>query len=380
MEKYFDYYEENFKSSDVEAFNKAVTSHEEAIERIYCKPGDIRLYGITEIVNDEVTLVHDNGDGTTDTVNFTPESLPIWENTQRFAGMALILERGNLNERIIPVSDNVKLSVSNRTGLSFKGAISEQKISKTSLGKVMEDLIKQHNKNSMQLICIEGKVKSILTAIYKYTEQPVIFAAATDILADMPAFSFAGGHVSHTSSMGVYQVQDIPENKIQAFVAVSDSSTGDAGVTINPILKMNGRYASMDDAWFSRHCKIELSEIRSGTRAAIQKAKDNVTLLANTATIVLQNPLAYLKNAIEKLNGLAKRMGSLPIGKKAAQDLENNLEDMLWVSSKITVWDIIELLWDYPAQSSSDDNRLSTERTVSRILSLNHAELDVIKN
>lgn len=369
-----------------EMFDSEVLQHESSIERRMVKPGELAIFGIIEMTEgidgrysaQLARLEQTSVDMVSIAVN--DEALPIWKDTFECGSkMAIVLNWDTFVPTAIPVSDNVKLSVSNRSTLGFNGKISEQKCSNIALAKTFEDMIRQRSRNSLQLICIEGKVQSILTGRYKATNQVEVFnTCMSEFSKESGEIEFTGGSISHVMSSGVWTMQRNTE--IQPSVEVRDSSTGDGGIGIAPRLTAKGRNVLFDDAWTSRHCSITLSEIRNGSKAALSKAMDNVSLLMATQSIPISHPVAYMKNVISELNKLAKKMGSILISKKGTEYLIDQLNTMLMFNSSPVVWDFIDILWAYPEDDQiSDEHRSSLEKTVSRILTIDHTKMDAIK-
>ena len=110
------------------------------------------------------------------------------------------------------------------------------------------------------------------------------------------------------------------------------------------------------------------------------KAMDNVTLLMATQGIPISNPVAYMRNVISELNKLAKKMGSIIISKKGTEYIIEQLNTQLMFNSAPVVWDFIDILWAYPEDDQiSEEHRNSLEKTVSRVLTLDHVKLDTVK-
>jgi len=317
------------------------------------------------------------------TVNVNPKDAEAWLDT--FAnGTKLCLVSPKV---IAPISDNVKTSVINRTTMNFKGSIVQQthllKVSPLCLGAFMTDLIKAHNKYSLQLIVDGGKVQAILTKRYISSDQRTTFREADKILKKGDVVGeFAGGYLSHTWTSAYYKVAS-EGNEIEATVRVSDSSTGDGSIAICPrITTINGEKKSsivFEDSWTQIHTKFELDELRLGLEASIQQAKNNAELLAGTMMQLINHPTDYTQRVIEQLNKLAKKQATTPISKENEEKIKAEVAAFA-AFQNLTVWDFISILWDIPQQSklSTQTARDSLQRTVSRILLLNHDEMDTI--
>lgn len=318
------------------------------------------------------------------TVNVNPKDAEAWLDTLE-NGTRLCLVSPKI---IAPISDNVKTSVINRTTLNYKGSVAQQthllKVSPLCLGAVMTDLIKAHNKYSLQLIVDGGKVQAILTKRYVSSDQRTTFNEADKIFkkGNDTFGEFAGGYLSHTWTSAFYKVAS-EGKEIEANVRISDSSTGDGSIAICPrITTVNGEKKSnivFEDSWTQVHTKFELDEFRLGLQASIQQAKNNAELLAGTMLQLIQHPKDYTQRVIEQLNKLAKKQATTPISKENEERIKAEV-DAFVAFQNLTVWDFISILWDIPQQSnlSTQTARDSLQRTVSRILLLNHEEMDKI--
>ena len=340
MKYYKDEYERFFNEKEEQTFHDSVEAHERHLDRIYVMPRDV---SIGEITNVKISMEKDengdevigscearvicmpedyydlaNNDATTEsketdteesnvvaapepqrvyintmTVNVNPKEAEAWLDT--FAnGTKLCLVSPKV---IAPISDNVKTSVINRTTMNYKGSIVQQthllKVSPLCLGAVMTDLIKAHNKYSLQLIVDGGKVQSILTKRYISSDQRTTFNEADEILKKGDVVGeFAGGYLSHTWTSAYYKVAS-EGKEIEAMVRISDSSTGDGSIAICPrITTINGEKKSsivFEDSWTQVHAKFELDELRLGLQASIQQAINNAELLAGTMLQLIQH-------------------------------------------------------------------------------------------
>lgn len=332
-----------------------------------------------EVPAPEPTRVYIN----TMTVNVNPKDAEAWLDTFE-KGTKLCLVSPKV---IAPISDNVKTSVINRTTMNFKGSIVQQthllKVSPLCLGAFMTDLIKAHNKYSLQLIVDGGKVQSILTKRYISSDQRTTFREADKILKKGDVVGeFVGGYLSHTWTSAFYKVAS-EGKEIEATVRISDSSTGDGSIAICPrITTINGEKESnivFEDSWTQVHKTFELDELRLGLQASIQQAKNNAELLAGTMLQLINHPKDYTERVIDQLNKLAKKQATTPISKENEEKIKAEVAAFVTYQS-LTVWDFISILWEIPQQAklSSQTARDSLQRTVSRVLLLNHEEMDVV--
>lgn len=432
MKYYDDNYERFFDETEEQTFHDSVEAHELGLDRVYVMPRDVSIGEITNVnisfekdengKNTEVIgscearvicMPEDyydlaNIDATTEsketdteesnvvaapepqrvyinimTVNVNPKDAEAWLDTFE-SGTRLCLVSPKV---VAPISDNVKTSVINRTTLNYKGSVVAQtqllKVSPLCLGAVMTDLIKAHNKYSLQLIVDGGKVQAILTKRYISSDQRTTFKEADKILKKGDVVGeFAGGYLSHTWTSAFYKVAS-EGKEIEATVRISDSSTGDGSIAICPrITTINGEKKSnivFEDSWTQVHTKFELDELRLGLQASIQQAKNNAELLAGTMLQLINHPKDYTERVIEQLNRLAKKQATTPISKENEEKIKAEVAAFV-VYQSLTVWDFISILWDIPQQAklSSQTARDSLQRTVSKVLLLNHDEMDTI--
>lgn len=123
------------------------------------------------------------------------------------------------------------------------------------------------------------------------------------------------------------------------------------------------------------------------TKVEIFPARDPERLKASAAVvfddcftigITLQNPGAYAKNVCDELNKLAKKMSGMQIPGKTVKTFISSVEGLSMIRSNLTVWDVIEILWDLPESTGTGENyKDSLMKTVSRVINLDHTGLDV---
>lgn len=389
---YEDYYSEHINSANEKDFLDAIKKHEDETVRYYIPPKEFQFAAISAVdtAKDTVSLIRLDGKegGVVEYLEYSVESKAIdaWEDTYKNGTQLAIIKRSVNDGKVFPVSDNVKLSVGNRSTLSYKGSLTfttRQVGSPIAMAKIMEDMIVFRNKQKLQLAVIAGKVQAILTARYIPSDQRIIFKDAGKELAKLPKYSFGGADISHTSSYGYYNVAN-QGSEVTAQVRVSDSSTGDGAISIAPHIKMrteNGKYRSVvfDESWKQRHARYEQSDFKAGLAAAVQACENNARKLADTMIIVINNPQIFHDNAITELNKLAKKFATHQIGKTEKENIGNAMNALLQFQN-ITVWDYIDLLWDIvPNGSTNADSKELREKTVSKILTLDFAKLDLPK-
>ena len=64
---------------------------------------------------------------------------------------------------------------------------------------------------------------------------------------------------------------------------------------------------------------------------------------------------------------------------KTIERFVKSVSGLGYIRSSITVWDIIEMLWDLPQSTSTGENhKEELIKTVSRVISLDHMKLDSV--
>ena len=62
---------------------------------------------------------------------------------------------------------------------------------------------------------------------------------------------------------------------------------------------------------------------------------------------------------------------------KTVKTFISSVEGLSLIRSNLTVWDVIEILWDLPETTSAGEgHKDGLMKTVSRVITLNHSELD----
>lgn len=393
MAKYYeDNYAEFINSASEKDFSDAIKHHEEETVRYYVPPAEFQFAAITSVdsENDKVSLIRLNGKegGVVEALDYAVESknIPAWEDTFNNGTKLAVIRRSATEAHCLPVSDNVKLSVGNRSTLSYKGSLAfttRQVASPLAMAAVMENMITYRNKQKLQLAVIAGKVQAILTARYVPSDQRTIFKESMKELSKLPRYRFGGGYISHTNTLGFY---DVASNggDVVASVRVSDSSTGDGSISVAPRLKMksdNGvmREVVFDNTWTQRHARFEVADFKTGLQGTVQACEDNAQKLASTMMIVINNPKTFVENSIKELNKLSKKYNTHIIGKQEKEDIKNAVDALLQFQN-LSVWDYIDILWDIvPAGGSNQEAKESRERSVSKILLLDYDKLDQLK-
>lgn len=380
MYKYIDNYEYTTKNND--EFLDEIRDHEKNTERTDVTVNDLNFYkGSFDESNNILSLeriVKDENGGsyiTSENVIINDKET-ILDTINHGTGLFI---KGS-DTQVWPVSDNIKTSLTNRSSLRFPGSISELPVSKLALASCYEDLIRSNNKKALKVISIYGKAQAIVSKRYVPSDQEYVFCKVLEFLKnDYPDISLSQGFVCHTKSSCLWDLGSTKENKnIKLLLRVSDSSTGDSSISFSPAIKVGRKNAiTFDNAYRSRHFTISDKEIEEGLASTLLKAQNNAAKLLETAAITLEHPERYFKNILNELNKLAKKMGSVQIGKKLTENAYEAFDGLMFCKPNITVWDCIEVLWDLPKEAKSEASRASLEKTVSRILTINHKKYDI---
>lgn len=375
-----DFYQKLFKNGEEDLFTDEIETHEQNLRRLEESPKDLNFYGIDDVdpTTKEATLCRlvDN-ELEWITIPIEDSMSAAWADTFS-VGTCLAVKHVGIGgvESYYPVSDNIKLSITNRAGLSYKGYIRDNThlygVKPVALASTIESLVRAYNKNKLKLVIDGGKCQAILTARYVPSDQRKIFAEAKKFLSDETPCDFAGGYVSHTYSECYYKVAS-EGREIEATVRVRDSSTGDGSIAVTPRITTyeNGKTISVagDDEWLQRHSKFDSKDYKEGILSCITKVKEWSAKLAESMMYPIKDANKFFDKAIAELNKLARKMSSSPIGKDAKEKLKQEVDTLVQFQT-LTLWDFIEILWQLPAKAQSEASRESLEKTVSRILVL----------
>lgn len=380
MNYFEDFYQSLFNEDSETGFLDEIANHEGSLKRIDIPSRDLEFCGIFDVsaeANATMKRILPSGDIETFTVKV--EDTDAWNDTYN-VGTKLAVKHGN---NYYPVSDNIKLSVFNRSGFAYKGLIRENTqslgVNPMSVANSFEALVKAHNKQTLQLVLDGGKIQAVLTNRYVPTDQRKIFKLGKQYLAEGGSCDFAGGYVSHTYSEAYYKVAS-EGKEITATVRLRDSSTGDGCVAATPRITIvdNGKTVTIagDDEWTQRHSKFAETDLRVGVLASISKVKEWAAKLAESMLVCIANPMSFYDKVFGELNKLARKMSTSPIGKADKEKFKAELESTMQFQT-ITLWDFIQLLWSIPSRAQGQANKESMERTVSRILLLDIDKLNV---
>lgn len=384
MDKFGDMYEGFFTESD--EFMKELKERCAETKRFELKPDEMELwYG--QVVDDSLELSKlDNDTIAKKTVPIPTEYESLWkcEETKEI-GLFIGFPDQNGQQMIAPLSRMSKLSLGNRSKLTFNGDLTLP-INKIALAKVYEDMTRRETKKqTIQIISVYGKVQAVMTEVYSPIGHDEYFEKISNNLSSRfgAGVKMNRGYISQkwsraTWDIGEYQC-DNSSKKIRLGVSAMDSQTGHSSAIIQPVIFSGRNMAAMhfDDSWHSKHMALTDEGIAKAIEAVYLDLNDNAQRLMDTALITLKHPGTYAKNICNEINKLAKNTSGVQLPQKTMNSFITTVEGLGYIRSNITVWDVIEQLWDIPASTGTSENhRDGLMKTVSRVLSLDHLALD----
>ena len=386
-EKFEDNYEAYYNKQD--DFMNELYERTNQTVRYTVKPENL-CFSAGEISGDELILKTLYDDTVSDErIIIKPENENILKNEEtRKIGLFIKFSDENGLNVISPLSCMSKLSIGNRANMRFNGDY-EIPINKIALAKVYEDLIrKEVKKDTLQIITVYGKTQAVMTGVYSPIKHCDFFQKIIDSLVSKygSTVEMRYGYVSHKWSRAIWYVgefqTDSTAQKIQLGISAIDSQTGHSSATIQPCVFFGRNKTPMlfdDDQWKSKHMALTDSEIGTAVDDLYPALQDNAQKLLDSAGIVLKHPESYARNVCKELNLKAKKMPGAALPAKTIERFVKSVSGLGYIRSSITVWDIIEMLWDLPQSTSTGENhKEELIKTVSRVISLDHMKLDSI--
>ena len=286
---------------------------------------------------------------------------------------------------VVPLSQMCKLSLGNRAKLTFTGDWT-MPINKIALARVYEDMLQREtSKESVQIITVYGKAQAIMTKVYSPIGHDEFFEKIDQRIGERfgNVVSLRRGYISHKWSRATWYIGEYStgnsKRKVELGISAIDSQTGHSGAVLQPCLFSGRKKNAMlfDDAWYSKHMALTEEGISQAVEVVHNVLDDNAQKLLDTISITLQNPGAYAKNICEELNKLAKKMSGMQIPAKTVKTFISSVEGLSMIRSNLTVWDVIEILWDLPESTGTGENyKDSLMKTVSRVINLDHSKCD----
>ena len=323
-------------------------------------------------------------------MGISPENEVVWKSKEvEDVGlfMEFVDENGTGEVIIAPVSPLCKLSLGNRSKLSFTGDLTVP-VNKLALAALYEDFLKRETtKEELQVICVYGKIQAVMTNVYSPIGHDEFFKMVDSKLDERfgNEVEMRRGYVSHKWSRATWYIGEYTtpsgsnQQKIQLGLSAMDSQTGHSGAVLQPCLFSGRKNRGMlfDDAWYSKHMALSEEGINEALDTVYMTLNDNAQKLVDTIGIVINHPALYAQKLCAELNKLAKQTSTVALPAKTIKSFISTVSGLEAIRSSVTVWDIIEILWDIPETTgASEAHKDGLMKTVSRVLAINHAALD----
>lgn len=387
VDKFSDSYEAVFDcGSD---FLDELHERQQKTERCAVDPGGIHfLYGSLD--GEAMRFQHLENDAVIcETADMDEDTKGMWSSPEvQEIGLFIRFQDGNGCAKTFPLSQNCKLSLNNRTGLTFNGELNIP-INKIALARLYEDFIsREAKKEQIQVISVYGKVQAIMTNVYSPIEHDQFFEKIDKKVHQKfeKTAVLRKGYIGPKWSRGIWYIGKLQSETdsqspclVELGLSAMDSQTGHSGAILQPCLFAGKKKQEMlfDDAWYSKHMSLTEEGINDALDSVYLQLNDNAQRLIDTMEIDLENPAQYARNLTAELNKLAKKMSGTKLSAKVIASFVSSIEGLSFIRSKMSVWDVIELLWDIPANNaSSQKHKDELMKTVSRVLVMNHAALD----
>lgn len=383
-EKFEDAYECSFDKQDL--FMDELKERCRETCRYEAKPEEL-CFLAGQAVNDTLLLKRLDGEQIlTSSYPIDSEHEALWKNAEtQNIGLFIEFPDKTGQRTVAPLSQLSKLSLGNRAKLTFNGDLGSP-VNKLALASLYEDLIKlEKKKQAVQIITVYGKVQAVMTEVYSPIGHDEFFEKISDDISGRFGTSVAmrRGYISQKWTRATWYIGEFQNGggakKIELGISAIDSQTGHSSAIIQPCLFSGRKMEPMlfDDTWHSKHMALTDEGIVEAINAVYIELNDNAQKLLDTASITLRGPGTYAKNICEELNKLAKNSSGILLPAKTVTSFITTVEGLSYIRSDITVWDVIELLWDIPATTGANENhRDGLMKTVSRVLTLDHDALD----
>ena len=267
VEKFNETYETIFDKKDDFFAELEERCANTALYRI--KPDSVKFYA-GEVKDDSMQLRHIVGNSVkTIPMGISPENEVVWKSKEvEEVGlfMEFVDENGTGEVIIAPVSPLCKLSLGNRSKLSFTGDLTVP-VNKLALATLYEDFLKRETtKEELQVICVYGKIQAVMTNVYSPIGHDEFFKMVDGKLDERfgQEVEMRRGYVSHKWSRATWYIGEYTtpsgtnQQKIQLGLSAMDSQTGHSGAILQPCLFSGRKNRGMlfDDAWYSKHMAL----------------------------------------------------------------------------------------------------------------------------
>ena len=354
------------------------------------KPDSVKFYA-GEVKDNAMHLRHIVGNSVkTIPMGISSENEIVWKSKEvEDVGLFIefVDENGTGEVIIAPVSPLCKLSLGNRSKLSFTGDLTVP-VNKLALAALYEDFLKRETtKEELQVICVYGKIQAVMTNVYSPIGHDEFFKMVDSKLDERfgNEVEMRRGYVSHKWSRATWYIGEYTtpsgsnQQKIQLGLSAMDSQTGHSGAVLQPCLFSGRKNRGMlfDDAWYSKHMALSEEGINEALDTVYMTLNDNAQKLVDTIGVVINHPALYAQKLCSELNKLAKQTSTVALPAKTIKSFISTVSGLEAIRSSVTVWDIIEILWDIPETTgASEAHKDGLMKTVSRVLAINHTALD----
>ena len=286
----------------------------------------------------------------------------------------------------LPVSQNCKLSLGNRSSLTFNGDFNTT-INKVALARMYEDLIpRETKKGKIQIITVYGKAQAMMTNVYSSVSHESYFDKVNSMVKKRfgEAAELKSGYISQKWTRATWYIGEFKSEKdstqtVKLGITAMDSQTGYSGAVLQPCIFSGKTSHEMffDETWYAKHMAFSDKDIDEALEAVYLTLNDNAQKLIDTINLDLKFPAGYARRICEELNKLAVKTKSVKMSAKSINEFVQSIQGLSFIRSNMTAWDIIELLWEIPNKSkASEAHKDGLMKTVSRVLALNHAAFD----
>lgn len=287
----------------------------------------------------------------------------------------------------LPISQNCKLSLGNRSSLTFNGDLSIP-VNKLALARMYEDLIPlESKKGRIQIISVYGRAQAMMTNVYSSVSHESYFEKVDAMVKKRfgETAELRSGYISQKWTRATWYIGEFKSEKddtqtVKLGITAMDSQTGYSGAVLQPCLfsKKTDQGMFFDETWYAKHMAFSDEDIDEALEAVYLTLNDNAQKLIDTMSLNLEFPEGYARHICEELNRLAVKTKGVKMSAKSINEFVQSVQGLSFIRSNMTAWDIIELLWEIPGKSkASEAHKDGLMKTVSRVLALNHSAFDV---
>ena len=162
----------------------------------------------------------------------------------------------------LPVSQNCKLSLGNRSSLTFNGDFNTT-INKVALARMYEDLIpRETKKGKIQIITVYGKAQAMMTNVYSSVSHESYFDKVNSMVKKRfgEAAELKSGYISQKWTRATWYIGEFKSEKdstqiVKLGITAMDSQTGYSGAVLQPCIFSGKTSHEMffDETWYAKH-------------------------------------------------------------------------------------------------------------------------------